>query len=50
MDPCANYGYGQAEDYTLLINNGVGAPVINFTADTTHIYINGVVNFTDLEF
>ncbi|MEO8146021.1 MAG: PKD domain-containing protein [Bacteroidia bacterium] len=50
IDPCASYAYGQTEDYTLIILNGNGAPITNFKADTTHIYINDVVNFTDLSY
>lgn len=50
MDACLNYGVGQTEDYTLIIQNGIGAPFVNFKADTTHIYINDVVNFTDLSY
>jgi hypothetical protein len=50
MDACLNYGVGQTEDYTLIIQNGNGAPFVNFKADTTHIYINDVVNFTDLSY
>jgi len=48
IDPCANYAFGQTEDYTIIIMNGNGAPIVNFDADTTHIYINDAVNFTDL--
>lgn len=50
IDPCASYAYGQTEDYTLIILNGNGAPIANFKADTTHIYINDAVNFTDLSY
>ncbi len=48
LDACANYGYGQTEDYLITILNGNGAPYANFTADTTHIYLNDLVNFSDL--
>ncbi len=47
MDPCASYDYGQTEDYTIIIQNGTGAPIALFDADTTHIYINDAVNFFD---
>lgn len=50
IDPCASYAYGQTEDYTIIILNGNGAPIANFIADTTHIYINDAVNFTDLSY
>lgn len=48
FDACSNYTYGETEDYTLTILNGNGAPIANFTADTTHIYLNDIVNFSDL--
>ena len=48
LDPCASYTYGQTEDYMLMITNGNGAPIADFEADTTHIYINDAVNFTDM--
>jgi hypothetical protein len=50
LDPCASYAYGQTEDYTINILNGNGAPIALFDADTTHIYINDPVNFTDLSY
>lgn len=50
IDPCASYNYGQTEDYTIIIQNGTGAPIVRFTADTMHINVNDVVNFTDLSY
>ncbi len=47
IDPCTSYAFGQTEDYTINILNGIGAPIAKFSADTTHININGVVNFFD---
>lgn len=50
IDPCASYNFGQTEDYTIIIQNGTGAPIVRFTADTMHINVNDVVNFTDLSY
>ncbi|MBL7927481.1 MAG: PKD domain-containing protein [Bacteroidia bacterium] len=50
VDPCMNYGYGETEDYTIIINNGMGAPITLFKADTMHIYPGDAVNFSDLSY
>jgi PKD repeat protein len=50
IDPCLSYNFGQTEDYTIIIQNGNGAPIARFTADTMHINVNDVVNFTDLSY
>jgi PKD repeat protein len=47
---CSNYLHGETEDYTILINNGTGAPVVSFVADTLHIYPGDAVNFYDLSY
>ena len=45
--PCDDPGYGQAEDYTIIVEQDVSPPVIDFTADVV-LTCDGVVNFSDL--
>jgi len=45
--PCDNPGYGQAEDYTIIVEQDVSPPIIDFTADAL-LTCDGVVNFSDL--
>ncbi len=47
LDPCANFSYGETEDYTVSIT-ATEPPVANFTADQTMIQEGEVINFTDL--
>ena len=45
--PCSNLDYGQAEDYTVIIDPNNNPPDVAFTADVTYT-CDGTVNFTDL--
>ena len=45
--PCDDPGYGQAEDYTIIVEQDVSPPVVDFTADVV-LTCDGVVNFSDL--
>jgi len=45
--PCLDPGYGQAEDYTVIVEQDVSPPVVDFTADVI-LTCDGVVNFSDL--
>ena len=45
--PCDDPGYGQAEDYTIIVEQDVSPPVIDFTADVV-LTCDGIVNFSDL--
>lgn len=44
--PCGNPDYGQAEDYTVVIELDSTAPTSSFTSDVT-LTCSGVVSFTD---
>ncbi|MCF8368843.1 MAG: PKD domain-containing protein [Bacteroidales bacterium] len=46
--PCTNATYGEAEDYTVIIQSNSSPPVADFIADETKPAINQTVNFTDL--
>jgi len=45
--PCLDPGYGQAEDYTIIVEQDVSPPIVDFTADVV-LTCDGMVNFTDL--
>lgn len=45
--PCANPEYGQAEDYTVIVQQNAAPPVTNFTSNVTKT-CDGVVQFSDL--
>ncbi len=45
--PCLNPGYGQAEDYTIIVEQQMIKPDANFEADMTTT-CEGTVSFTDL--
>jgi PKD repeat protein len=45
--PCDDPGYGQAEDYTIIVEQDVSPPGVDFTADV-FLTCDGVVKFTDL--
>ena len=45
--PCDDPGYGQAEDYTIIVEQDVSPPIVDFTADAV-LTCDGVVNFSDL--
>ena len=45
--PCDDPGYGQAEDYTIIVEQDVSPPIVDFTADVV-LTCDGVVNFSDL--
>ncbi len=45
--PCSNLDYGQAEDYTVIVNPNNNPPDVAFTADVTYS-CDGTVQFTDL--
>ncbi|MEO0312622.1 MAG: hypothetical protein RIQ89_2279 [Bacteroidota bacterium] len=47
IDPCSSYDFGQTEDYTIIINNGTGAPTPRFIASNDSIYPGSSINFTD---
>jgi PKD repeat protein len=45
--PCVNPDYGQAEDYTIIVEQEMIPPVTNFSATPT-ITCDGIVSFTDM--
>ena len=45
--PCDDPGYGQAEDYAIIVEQDVSPPVVDFTSDVVFT-CDGVVNFSDL--
>ncbi len=45
--PCDDPGYGQAEDYTIIVEQDVSPPVVDFSADIV-LTCDGIVNFSDL--
>ncbi len=45
--PCLDPAYGQAEDFTIIVEQDSTPPVVDFEADVLHT-CDGVVNFTDL--
>lgn len=45
--PCSNPQYGQAEDYTVIIEQDTSPPSTNFIASDT-LTCSGVIDFTDL--
>ena len=45
--PCDDPGYGQAEDYTIIVEQDISPPSVGFTADVV-LTCDGVVNFSDL--
>mgnify|MGYP003948454547 CR=1 FL=1 len=46
-NPCDDPGYGQAEDYTIIIEQDVSPPAVDFTSNVV-LTCDGVVNFSDL--
>ncbi len=47
IDPCASYGYGQVEDYTVIVNSPLGNE--NFSANTISFYPNPVTDSMQIE-
>lgn len=45
--PCDDPGYGQAEDYTIIIEQDISPPIVDFTSDAI-LTCDGVINFSDL--
>ncbi|MBN4061813.1 PKD domain-containing protein [Bacteroidales bacterium AH-315-I05] len=45
--PCTNPDYGQAEDYTVIVQNVTAPPIADFSVDSTTVCL-GAVSFTDL--
>jgi PKD repeat protein len=48
IDPCANYSYGETEDYNVNIQGTGTAPVADFSASDTSPFIAETVIFSDL--
>lgn len=46
--PCTSSTYGEAEDYTVIIQSSASPPVADFVADDTTPTVGQTVNFTDL--
>jgi len=46
--PCTVSTYGEAEDYTVVIQSSASPPIADFTADDTTPAVGQTVNFTDM--